>query len=781
MPRLVASLLLGFLLFASPSAVEARVDLTTVASEEVVQRLDQHPEDPGLLALAARQARRAGRLVDAAWFAHHALNQAQPGALALSEGRALGWEVEAGEGAPSPMPLAPAWPWWLATLLALSLMGIAAHKSRDRLGASALFVGLVAGALVMPPLALERPSLPTPLATLSEGAPCEVGAMTWRSGRLEVVARCAGEPRTLVVTPTVTGQQAIAHTLRHSVSYRGQGGSPELQLLIQHLQSALASAEASGYTVPGAVNRAPTRLERWQGADPADQASLRVSAGLVAATLWILLALGLRALRFVLAGKLPRGLWLPFVLSALVLLATPGTMRMVYGGYDLTMHLVEGLVPRYGPGALWFYGPAQWLLGADHAWLQGLNRVYGLGSLVALYALCYRWFPQVVTLRSMAWLLATLPVFFAAHTCESIHAAPALGILASLWLWADARRIHPVAATLPWLAAAITRPEMAAMALLAPGLIWALRGRPRFSMGPLVVSFLGALTLLLLILRDLLTTTEQMVSDDALTLGPEVVGKALSALLEGSIFASPTVTPTMVLGLVVACVVVRATRPIALPTVCFILLWMGLTGVDHAQVSLPRIQLVPLLLGLPLAAAALTAMRAASAPLRVLIYGLYIAGALYSATSLWAPTNEDHEEALWREAVAVLPSGPLCLATIGYGDPPDAGLSPRHHPGYLLSEGDPTRSVRHLAHLDALVATCPGPVYALLGMRCHVAMRSPGDTPPGDEGLQACREVRQGRSLEPIIERRVDNRGDLAYPMYPAATELPIGLYRVRP
>ena len=149
----------------------------------------------------------------------------------------------------------------------------------------------------------------------------------------------------------------------------------------------------------------------------------------------------------------------------------------------------------------------------------------------------------------------------------------------------------------------------------------------------------------------------------------------------------------------------------------------------------------------------------------------------YSATSLWAPTNEDHEERLWREAAEVLPAGPLCVATMGYGDKPAAGLSPRHHPSYLLT--GPGREVRHLGALDTLVTTCEGPVYALLGTRCHVAMRQPGEPRPGAQGLPICQEVRATRSLEPLIERDVVNHGDLAYPMYPGSATLPLGLYRV--
>ena len=117
-----------------------------------------------------------------------------------------------------------------------------------------------------------------------------------------------------------------------------------------------------------------------------------MSAGVVAATLWVMLALLWRALMFVARGRLQRALWLPLGLGVIGLALVPAEMRMVYGGYDLTRHLVEGLVPRYGPGALWFYG----LRGYQRRSRLGqlLNRLYGVGTLIALIALTRRLFGE---------------------------------------------------------------------------------------------------------------------------------------------------------------------------------------------------------------------------------------------------------------------------------------------------------------------------------------------------------------------------------------------------
>lgn len=673
---------------------------------------------------------------------------------------------------------ASAWPWWLGALVLIAALAVTARRSRDHLGGSALLVGLLAAVLFVPPGADPTP-IPTSLQDVAQGAPCTVSSSAHAEGAFRLAATCDGNSTEVVVRPAAGERRTSNHTAHHSVMYLGTGGGPETLALVRHVARAVRTAEAEGYRVPVTVTRQPTRLERWRDADEATRARLRVSAGLVVATLWVLLAMLLPLLRGI--GGCPRALLVPAALAAVAVCLAPAKMRMVYGGYDLTTHLVDGVIPRYGPGALWFYGAPQWLLGGDHGWIQGLNRLYGLGSLAAVIALAGRWFPKQAGAReATAWLMVTLPILMAAHSCESIHAGPALGLLVSLWLWSQDEVRHPVAAMLPALAAAMTRPEMAVMVALSPPLIWALRGRPAITLrGPWTVPAVGVAVMLTVIIDDVVGTMGQMASQSAVELDLGLIGKSVNAATFESILGLPSAAPTVLLGLVVAAVVARELRPLAAPVLAFAVLWMASTGIDHTVVSLPRIQLVPLLLCLPLAGAAVLEVLRAS---RLLVWGLalfYLGGAVYSAVALWTPTNEDHEERLWRDAVAALPEGPVCVAAIGYGDAPPAGISPRHNPGYLLTDGDPTRELRQLTHLGHFLETCRGPVYALLGTRCHVAMRSAGQPAPGPEGIEACRRVRASHRLEPVIEREVPNRGDLVFPMYPASRDFTIGLYAV--
>ncbi|MDP6946290.1 MAG: hypothetical protein QF464_19230, partial [Myxococcota bacterium] len=283
---------------ASPGVrADGAPDLSQVTEASARGLLDTHPHAPGVAALAARHARRGGELVEAAWLADLALRLPGPHPLALAEGRALGWAVPDTAPAPSDRPLAPAWPWWTGALFLLGCASVVAWRRRDLVGGSALAVGLIAAVVAVPAPDVPRPMLPAPLVNVGDGAPCEAGPMTWREGQLRLAATCDGASRRLVVSPRGQHPRAVTRTARHAVSYLGAAGGPQVQAMVQHIATAVSTAEAQGFTVSPASTSRPGRSERWRGADPATRAQLRVAAGLVMATLWVLLAMLLPLLR----------------------------------------------------------------------------------------------------------------------------------------------------------------------------------------------------------------------------------------------------------------------------------------------------------------------------------------------------------------------------------------------------------------------------------------------------------------------------------------------------
>ena len=69
---------------------------------------------------------------------------------------------------------------------------------------------------------------------------------------------------------------------------------------------------------------------------------------------------------------------------------------------------------------------------------------------------------------------------------------------------------------------------------------------------------------------------------------------------------------------------------------------------------------------------------------------------------------------------------------------------------------------------------------ALLGTRCFMTFRAPGDDEvPSDGELASCKRFRERFVLEPIEERTLTNRTDFTFPMYPSRATLPVGVYRV--
>jgi hypothetical protein len=736
--------------------------------------------DSAALGLAAREARRQGRLFTAAWATERALQSTPIAPIALHEAARLGWggSESSGEGElPSP------WPWWLVGLSAWLALLAAAWALRDRIGLAALAVAAVAASFALPSGEVARPTVDAALVQPLDVTLCPAQSVYWEAGRLIIEATCQGRHARWAVIGELSSGHFAAQTAHHTLGGGASLDAPELGLVLQaQLVTALEQAERAGYRVPPEEPWVMPRTRRWTGADPAQRAQLQVAAGAVAGALVVIL-FGLWSLATALLAA-PRTrplLWVLLGLSVLGLCFVPGRMRMMYSGYHLTQHLVDGSVPRYGPGSVWFYGPVQWLLGGDHAWVQWANRVYGLGCGIATVALAGLWFNRAVATVT-AVLASALPFFWFAYSCESIHVAPSLAVLVAVGLLSLPERRAPVAAAIAVVAAGLTRPEIAAVMCLAPLWLWCVNRcpRPTRRAWPWLVA-LGVVYLVIgCRMLEVLALSDQLAAQGAVASSGRWLERGWYALSLGGVFLSPGYLPPVLVGLLFVAALTPSHRRIALPTLAFGAIWLASAGIDYAYVSLIRLQLPVVLLWLPLmAAACVTIYRwPRGKALSVALAALMLAGIGASFLALDVRTVEDDEDLLWRDAVAALPDAPGCLVTHIYGDASSLAKTPRFVPRYLLSSLRPEVSIHPLRTLPEVERTCPGPVYFLRGSRCYAELRRPGEPAP-PEGTDYCATAPSSERLTPLIERRVPNVGVASYPMYPQGEHLRLGLYRL--
>ena len=98
-------------------------------------------------------------------------------------------------------------------------------------------------------------------------------------------------------------------------------------------------------------------------------------------------------------------------------------------------------------------------------------------------------------------------------------------------------------------------------------------------------------------------------------------------------------------------------------------------------------------------------------------------------------------------------------------------------PRYLF----PGAAVVGLQRLAEVWPSCAGHGVVVLGLRCYMAFREPGQrAPPGPGELEVCRDFRVRWELEPVTEAVITNRTNLTFDMYPDAPTLAVGVYRIR-
>ena len=811
---------------APPGAISVWLAAGGAPPGDIEALLDKAPEEPRLLALGARRARLEHRYARAAWYVRDALAHPLVDGLALDEAWELGWLLEAPPDAlPSPPPEGPPqWPWYFGGAVLLGLLLLAAWRLGDRLGGALCLLGAGAAAATLAGLhtTATRPALPELLAAPLAGGPCEALA-TVRSRRGLVASAWCPTDSTWVrvgIEPGRSDAPAFVRTEHHRVLMDGHG--EVAAAMARHVADNLRAAEAKGFRVAGVAAGDGTRVyaPTSEGTLWSARSELAVGAGVVLAGLLAALAALLMGLRGLLAdpalGRHRVALGAALAVAVIAHGLMPERPIMVYSGYGLTENLGLGVVARYGVGATWLYGPLHWAFGTDHHWIMLLNRtIYGLGALLMAVVLARRWFPErPVAAVATAWFAAATPLFWRVHTSESILVGSALLMLGGLaWLTGQRRRL--VAGALAIVAAGLTRPEMAVAAALIPVWLWLAEGRPRPKLRgagrlarpvePHVLTrplggtgwalwavAVGGLVLLGVNIWQRAEIAELLKARGGL---PNLIGweaAVIGGIARGGLFGNPTWWPSVVSLLVLVAAFHRETRRFALPAFVLALIWIGASSIDTHGLNMRRVHVPIVLFGLPLAGvgAALLLdreavqwrwLRAASTKARLLaIVVFFLAGNAWAGVNLFQRTNGDAEEQLWQDVAAQLPEGPGCFATVGDHDPPTDSMTPRFTPHYLIANARPAWSRGELADIERLSATCDGPVYALLGMRCYMRWRlDHGPPPEGTPQLEACADVRQRYRLEPLLERDVPNAGDIPYPMYPAGSPLKVGFYRV--
>lgn len=793
-------------------------------AEPALDAAARYPMEPRLHAILAAEALERGEPERAARWVFTGLQLHPRDAWLEQSAERLGWHIAPGAGPALAVPdeavPPPAWPWLAAGLLATALLAFSARQSRSRTTALALVVG-VAAALALPKGAPEPlPDLPSALVAPARFGDCERGPARLDDAALVVPFRCHGETRVVRALDASAGA-AYLRTPYHALEVSGHAAvSPALTDAIAALATELEQAERGGWRLQTTLvtPRTPPDWPRLSLQSPDARARLRLAVGAAAASLILLLAMAARALAQARAAaethRQEASILLAILTGAALLHAlAPGRMAMVYGGYDLVAHIASGVAPRYGPGAVAIYGPLLWLGGHDHAWLIAANRVLGLAALVLAWDLGRVLWRQDRAARALSALaLATLPMLLRAHTSESIVVPAALLFLAALRLLVSsptrgstlgstvgptpgpARQPNLAAAAVLLVTAALTRPDAAVLTVAVP--LWAIavrRGLPALPRGQVGRALVAASLLIALYAVGLAATAQTLAEHGSLTTWGDLAGQAVGALTGYGALGDPMFTPLGLWPLILLGVYWQKDagpngRRRALATLALALAWLAVTSVDLARVSIPRLHEPTVLLLVPLAASGLAASLArarAAAATRldrvapIVLALAWLASSGYEAWAHFRPTLADAEDALWRDAIALLPPGDGCLFAMGFGDPPDPRYTARYNPGYLLAAQRPGWRLLNLSDLAHPPVACEGHRAILLGTRCYGQVRAPDDPVPSvAQPFPVCAAARAAAGT-PLVERRVPTTDALSLPMYPSAGELSLGAYDV--
>lgn len=491
-----------------------------------------------------------------------------------------------------------------------------------------------------------------------------------------------------------------------------------------------------------------------------------------------------------------RGLLGALVLGGLIrFVLAPHRLAMVFIGYRVTRDALELLpIAQYGAGAGAFYHAWFAVLPHDHASIMWVNAVCGWLALplVATFAARVAGDRRVGAVAAV--LAAATPMFVRNDTSEANLVPCLLWLFGGLTLFqstlATGRRT-PLLAAVPLLALAIvSRPELL---VIAPALVVCLAlvrpaVRPPWRDG---ACWAAAAVTALLVLPHALHVVRAFQSMRGLGNLPGVatspVVQLVLSVVDRNALLSPTLFPVAFLGLALCALVLGvrggARRPalvlLAMALAAFLPYFLDADEGNIARVHAPAGLFVALL-----ASVGLVALwdRVTNRIVRGALVVVVVSSLLPSAVRLWAPTNEQAEEELIRDAHAALPQR-FVLVRMQWPDKDRGrgGHTQVHFPDYLFRSGGKHGQLLAVSEWLEQPETSEA-AYFFFGFRCYAAFRAESIPAPSGEDLHPlCARMRDEFTLTPVIEQTAQNHGDVWLRYYGDAPTLKVGLYKIGP
>ncbi len=476
--------------------------------------------------------------------------------------------------------------------------------------------------------------------------------------------------------------------------------------------------------------------------------------------------------------------WALLGAGVLLRLVMPHRMIEMGIGYQLARFAEELILPRYGAGTTTLHHGLFQVFGADHMTMIWAHKVIGCLTLPIACAVGVRLLAGLGQ-RGLAPLwaaaLALTPMLVRSDITESNLVPVLLAVWVSLAAWHGARgplRLIGTASAIAF--AALSRPEMM---VVAPGL-WLLLERPWRCRGSdgrdamvVVALLVTPIVFQALFIQEVVAWETAQAS---LHLRSSGLWDKLPQVLLSNGLLDPAISPllTLVLG-VAALFAFRPARWTRWALALGGLAWTYVYAVDLSLASIPRLHVVGLLAFSLLASATAAKVLELHQQIGVAVIGLWALSAAGGYATLWVPTNEDTQDALYDELADTLPrADPYVLAVVGRADAPDqpGHYTHRHIPIYRFRDGRVSDLGRIPNHLGGEAT-----VYYFQGPGCYAQLNRALSEDSGI--LRACRAVHDTFELTPLWTRKVPSHGNPVHQhlLYyaEADTEFEVGLWRV--